>query len=134
MRKPAAKNNQIVLIFDLMEANELLSKRNKSQYQQNHSLVLYQRVYKGNGVRLLMSRSRVLKKWMVSYTTYGVDRDTKAECQSHYMQLVLDEKTTLSKAATICGQYWSKHICPEVDKLKIDVTKIQVTIRSYTDK
>lgn len=134
MRKPDKKNETIVLRYELLEANRIMANRNKSQYAHNHSLVLYQRVYSGNGVRLLLARSKTKRKWVISYTTHGKDMATGLDCKPHFLELAIQEKCTLTDVAVYCGKYWSKQINPELAAMNVEPTKIFVCVKSLSTK
>lgn len=131
-RKATSTDTKVVLSFELLEANRVMSNRNKSNARRNASIQLYQRIYKGSGIRLLTTQSKCIHYWAISYKTHGRDYETGLDTiDPHVMNLVIKEKCPLSTAAVKAGQLWAEHIMPDMAVMHIEPTAIYVTIRSY---
>lgn len=130
-KKPKSKAAPFVICFELFEANKIMSLRNQSAFRHNVSRLLYQRVYKGSGIRLLMTNSSSKHSWLVEYKTTGYDVDTSIPVlEPHVMQLTVSGKCSASAALLAVSSIWHKEIMPEVTKQRICPTQIFVKLKT----
>lgn len=133
-RKPKVAQTY-VLRYEMFEAERVMNNRIKSAYQCNHSLGLYQRAYKGNAIRLLLSRSQNAHKWVIKFATTGKDYNTGLlTSDPHVLSLAINTPCPLSQAVIAAGEHWAKYLMPELARLTLDPIAVHVEIRSINTK
>ncbi len=128
-------NETAVIRYELFEANQIMSNRNQSAFVVNTSTHLYQRVYKGNGVRLLLSKSKSVRYWTASFSTMAQDIDTKVlTVKPHVLSLAITEPCPASAAVIATSEYWIKELNAELGRLNLEAIEVQVVLRGRKNK
>lgn len=125
------KPSPIIIQYEMISAEKYLpvlaAAASKYTYAKNHAAL--RQIYKGSGANYLFCGAPVERVWIASFTTHGIDAETRLQNKKPHFISVEIGKVRASIAVIMASKLWLESVKPEMDALNMLATRIDVVLR-----
>lgn len=123
----------IVIKYEMFRAQKFLPYLGKGRYTYCKNHAALRQVYSGAGANMLFAGSSVPREWFVSFTTNGIDKDTRVlNATPHFISMKIEGLIMASKAVFVSNQIWLETVKAEMDAMNILAVSVDVVLRAKT--
>lgn len=125
------KTSPAIIEYEMFAAEKYLqvltAKASSFNYAKNQAVL--RQIYKGKGANYLFCGAPVERVWIASFTTHGIDAETRLQNKKPHFISVEIGKVRASIAVIMASKLWLESVKPEMDALNMLATRIDVVLR-----